>query len=268
MGRPNGDAIRHVAWTRFSAGSKAAHPGKAAAEVGPVTFLTTREAAFLTRLRLGISTMQGGVPPAGRMSSRAVGVAALPVEFRLETTDLGDTAKEVAAVTLIAQVPVAHKSRTVINDPICGMLAGRIDSGPAGMTGLPGEIRTETTDPGYSSRKVAAVTPEAPARISHKRRPVVDDPAGGVPAECVQCGAVAVRAAAARQTCQSYQGKYLREHPSHEHNFPPASYSMSEHADFRAGAVQTGSSGGFTKYRCEFDHGTSRYRCLPLPHCA
>ena len=123
MGRPDGDATRHVARTGVSAGSKTANPGKAAAEVGPVTFLTTDEAALLPRLRFGVSTVQGWVSPARRMPGRAVGVAVLSVETRIETTHLGYPPPEVAAMTPEAHVAVAHKSRSVIDNPIVGVLS-------------------------------------------------------------------------------------------------------------------------------------------------
>src|SRR5512142_1966509 len=123
MGCPDRDAIRHVARTGVSAGSKTANPGKAAAEVGPVTFLTTDEAALLPRLRFGVSAMQGRISPPRRMPGRAGGVAVLSVETRIETAHLGYPPPEVAAVTPEAYVAVAHKSRSVIDNPIVGVLS-------------------------------------------------------------------------------------------------------------------------------------------------
>jgi hypothetical protein len=103
-------------------------------------------------------------------------MAGLTVELRVETADLRDPPLQVAAVTFKAEVPVAHKSRPVIDDPIGGVLAGRVKTRPGGVAALPVEIRTETTDPGYSPREVAAVTPKAPAWIAYKRRSVINNP--------------------------------------------------------------------------------------------
>src|SRR5512143_3989276 len=157
MRRSRGNAVRHVARASVPAGGKTADPGNAAAEVGPVTFLAASEAALLPRLRFGVSAMQGGISPARRMSGRSVGMASLPVELRIEATHPGYSPQEIAAVTLKAQVPVAHKSRPVIDDPISGVLAGCIDGRPTGMVALPVTIRAETADLGYSPQKIAAV---------------------------------------------------------------------------------------------------------------
>ena len=123
MRRSRGNAVRHVARASVPAGGKTADPGKAAAEVGPVTFLAASEAALLPRLRFGVSAMQGGISPARRMPGRAVGVAVLSVETRIETAHLGYPPPEVAAVTPEAYVAVAHKSRSVIENPIVGVLS-------------------------------------------------------------------------------------------------------------------------------------------------
>jgi hypothetical protein len=70
----------------------------------------------------------------------------LSVQFSTETAHLGDSPQKVAAVTRKAQVPVAHKSWPVINDPIVGVLAGRIKGRPVGMAGLAVQIVAETAD--------------------------------------------------------------------------------------------------------------------------
>lgn len=128
MGRPYGDAIRHVARSGVPPGGKAAHPGYAAGEVGPVTGLAIGETALGPGLRFGVSAMQGGVPPTRRVSGRSVGMAGLPVEQRGKATDTGDPPLQVAAVTLKTLARVACKRRSVIDDPIGGVLPGRVQS--------------------------------------------------------------------------------------------------------------------------------------------
>src|SRR5512143_286640 len=99
VGRPDRDAVRHVAGAGVPAGRKAAHAGYAAVEVGPVTELTTGETALIPGLRFGAAPMQGWVSPARGMSRRASGVAGLSIELGAETADAGDPPQKVAAVT-------------------------------------------------------------------------------------------------------------------------------------------------------------------------
>src|SRR5512144_3076205 len=98
--------------------------------------------------------MQGWISPARRMPGRAVGVAVLSVETRIETAHLGYPPPEVTAVTSEAYVAVAHKSRSVIDNPIVGVLSCGITGGSVGMAALPVESRIETADLGYSPLEV------------------------------------------------------------------------------------------------------------------
>jgi hypothetical protein len=180
MGRFYRGTVRHMAWAGGAACSKTAYPGYSAAEVGPVTKLTTGETALLPWLRFSICAVQGGVSPPSWVSGRAVCMACLTIKLRAETTHLRDPPLQIAAVALIAHVPVAHESCPVIYYPIGGVLAGRINSGPAGMASLSVKVGAETTDSGYPPQQVAAVTPNAPLRVTHIGRPVTDDPIGYV----------------------------------------------------------------------------------------
>jgi hypothetical protein len=103
-------------------------------------------------------------------------MAALPVESRIETTHLRYSPLEVAAVAPKARIRIDEKRCTVIDDPVFGMLSGRIKAGPVGMAALPVESRIETTHLRYSPLEVTAVAPKAPAWTVHKRCSMIYDP--------------------------------------------------------------------------------------------
>ena len=93
-------------------------------------------------------------------------MAALAFKIRAETADPGYSPLEIATVTPETRIRIDEKRCTVIDDPVVGMLSGRIKAGPVGMAALPVESRIETTHLRYSPLEVATVAPETRSRIA------------------------------------------------------------------------------------------------------
>jgi hypothetical protein len=110
-----------VAALPFEFRTETAHPADSPQEVAAVALKA--QAPVAHKRRPVIDDPIGRVP-AGCIKSRPARMAGLPVETRIEATDLRYPAPEVAAVTPQALPRIAHESSPVIDNPIEGMLPG------------------------------------------------------------------------------------------------------------------------------------------------